>query len=171
MIVILENSVNTDSGAGLESDEQWMRLALHQADKAEAVGEVPVGAVIVRENIVVASGHNQPITTRDPTAHAEVVAIRAAAQACDNYRLPDTTLYITIEPCAMCLGAIMHARIARVVFGATEPRAGCLQSHPALLEQQHFNHKVSITGGVLAAQCSQTMSAFFQKKRKGDKRS
>ena len=144
-----------------------MQLALQQAELAEAIGEVPVGAVIVSNGEVVACGHNQPIASCDPTAHAEVVVIRLAAAARNNYRLPDTTLYVTIEPCAMCLGAIMHARISRVVFGAAEPRAGCLHSHPVLLEQNHFNHRVLVTAGVLAEQCSALMSGFFHRKRKG----
>ncbi len=143
-----------------------MQMALQQAELAEAIGEVPVGAIIVSEGEVIACGHNQPIVSCDPTAHAEVVAIRAAAAARNNYRIPETTLYVTIEPCAMCLGAIMHSRVRRVVFGATEPRAGCLSSNPALIEGRHFNHKVDVTQGVLVEQCSAMMSGFFQKKRK-----
>jgi tRNA(adenine34) deaminase len=145
-------------------DESFMRLALAEARGAAEAGEVPVGAVIIREGGVLASGSNQPIAAHDPTAHAEVVALRAAARALGNYRLADATLYVTIEPCLMCVGAIVHARLARVVFGAADPKAGALGSilDPAALP---LNHRFSVTGGVLEAECQQTIQDFFRSRR------
>jgi tRNA(adenine34) deaminase len=142
-----------------------MQLALHQAALSAERGEVPVGAVLVKGEEVVAQAHNSPISTCDPSAHAEIQVLRAAGLALANYRLLDTTLYVTIEPCAMCLGAIMHARVARLVFGATEPRAGCVHSHPELLDKQIFNHRVEVTAGVLAEECGQLMQDFFKSRR------
>jgi tRNA(adenine34) deaminase len=149
-----------------KNDEYWMQLALDQARLGAATGEVPVGAVLVKNNELIASGFNQPIGTCDPTAHAEVVALRAAANQLNNYRLPDTTLYVTIEPCAMCAGALMHARIKRLVYGATEPRAGAVVSSIKLLDGGQFNHRIEVEGGVLAAQCSEIMQTFFRDKRR-----
>ena len=136
------------------NDEHFMRLALAEAEIAAAKGEVPVGAVIVGPDgeTVIASGHNQPITSHDPTAHAEIVAIRAAGQALQNYRLEQCTLYVTLEPCTQCVGALVHARIARVVFAASEPKAGSLQSARQLLDADrsgYFNHRFAWQGGVL----------------------
>ena len=145
--------------------EHWMRLALAQAKKARKLDEVPVGAVIVQEGKLVATGFNRPIGSCDPTAHAEIQAIRGAAQTLQNYRLPQCTLYVTIEPCAMCVGAIIHARLNCVVFGALEPKAGMVQSQQPLLSSEHFNHSVEVVSGVLADECGALMQEFFQAKR------
>lgn len=126
-----------------------MRLALLEAEKARAVGEVPVGAVIVRDDQVIARGYNQPISGHDPTAHAEIMALREAGQALGNYRLPECDLYVTLEPCAMCVGAMMHARIRRVVFGAYNPKTGACDSVIDLFEEKTLNHHATVTGGVL----------------------
>lgn len=148
-----------------ESDQNWMQLALLQAKHAFDINEVPVGAVLVRDDAVIAAGHNQVISACDPSAHAELVTLRAAAQADANYRLPGSTLYVTIEPCAMCVGAIVHARVARVVFGASEPKAGCVVSHTGLLEGGQFNHSFEVTAGVLGDECGELMSGFFSARR------
>ena len=149
-----------------KNDEYWMRLALEQAQLAAARGEVPVGAVLVRNDELIGSGFNQPISACDPTAHAEVVALRAAAIAAANYRLPDTTLYVTIEPCTMCSGALVHARVRRVVFGAPEPRAGAVVSAARVFDGTQFNHRVDYEGGVLAEECAEVMQRFFRERRK-----
>ncbi|MFK7732622.1 MAG: tRNA adenosine(34) deaminase TadA [Pseudomonadales bacterium] len=149
----------------LNQDQHWMKLALLQAKKALAIDEVPVGAVLVRGGKLIAEGYNQVIDACDPSAHAEVVTLRAAAQAVSNYRLPGATLYVTIEPCAMCAGAIVHARVARVVFGANEPKAGCLVSHTGLLDGGQFNHSFEVTSGVFADECGNLMSGFFAARR------
>jgi tRNA(adenine34) deaminase len=146
-------------------DQHWMQLALAQARLAAQRGEVPVGAVLVRDGEVIGAGHNQPISACDPTAHAEIVALRAAAAACGNYRLPGSTLYVTIEPCSMCVGAMMHARVARLVFGATEPRAGAVVSALPLAAAGHFNHRLACQGGVMAEECSALMREFFRSRR------
>lgn len=153
------------------NDEKWMRHALTLAHKAAAAGEVPVGAVLVRDEQLLSEGWNQPIIHHDPTAHAEIMAIRAAAKQVENYRLPGTTLYITIEPCSMCAGAIIHARIARVVFGAAEPRAGAAGSALNLLHNDLFNHQVEVTSGILAEECGQVLKDFFAVRRKAAKKS
>lgn len=142
-----------------------MRHALTLAHKAAEYGEVPVGAVLVKDGELLAEGWNQPISQNDPTAHAEIVAIRRAAQQQSNYRLPDTTLYITIEPCSMCAGAIIHARISRVVFGASEPRAGAAGSVINLLQNSSFNHQTDFTSGILAQECGQVLKDFFAARR------
>jgi tRNA(adenine34) deaminase len=146
-------------------DEHWMQLALEQAQLAAVNGEVPVGAVLVKEDELIASGFNQPISGCDPSAHAEIVVLRAAAKKLSNYRLPATTLYVTIEPCTMCVGALIHARVERLVFGAPEPRAGAIISAARLLEGAQFNHRIAVQGGVLAEQCSAVMQKFFREKR------
>lgn len=148
-----------------ERDAAWMRYAMDLAAQGEAAGEVPVGAVIVKDNQVIGEGWNQPISSHDPTAHAEVVAIRMAAQALNNYRLPGCTLYVTLEPCTMCVGALVHARIERLVFGTTEPKAGAIQSQSRLLDSHWFNHRVSYQGAVLATECQHQLSYFFQQRR------
>ncbi|MGH1538383.1 MAG: tRNA adenosine(34) deaminase TadA, partial [Gammaproteobacteria bacterium] len=130
-----------------------MARALQLADAAEALGEVPVGALLVRDGVVLGEGFNQPIHDNDPTAHAEICALRAAATAAGNYRLPGSTLFVTLEPCVMCVGALVHARISRLVFGALEPKAGAVVSQLQLLAQPHLNHTVSVSAGVLSAQC------------------
>ncbi|MES2719751.1 MAG: tRNA adenosine(34) deaminase TadA [Pseudomonadota bacterium] len=152
-----------------ERDEYFMRLALVEAEKAAAKGEVPVGAVVVAADrqTVLAFAHNQPISSHDPTAHAEVVALRAAAQVLNNYRLDGCTLYVTLEPCTMCVGALVHARLQRVVFATSEPKAGSLQSARQLMapEAGYFNHRFVWQGGVLAEEASQQLSAFFKQRR------
>ena len=157
---------------GLDTDmiihEHWMREALSLAEQAGDADEVPVGAVIVQDGDVIGRGINQPIRTCDPTAHAEIVAIRSASQFCSNYRLPGTTLYVTIEPCTMCLGAMVHARVDRLIFGATEPRAGAVVSHSSLVGAAHFNHQLSFIEGVLAEECSSLMQSFFTRRRSGN---
>lgn len=140
-------------------------MALQQAARAQALGEVPVGAVVVRGGELIGQGFNQPISSRDPTAHAEIVALRDAARRARNYRLPGATLYATIEPCAMCCGALVHARVAILVFGAREPKAGAVFSHLRLPEAGPFNHRVACEEGVLAQACAQVMSDFFQRRR------
>jgi tRNA(adenine34) deaminase len=148
-----------------DDHEYWMRLALAQAKKARKLDEVPVGAVIVQDGKLISTGFNRPIGSCDPTAHAEIQAIRAASQALHNYRLPACSLYVTIEPCAMCVGAIIHARLKRVVFGAQEPKAGMVVSQQALLGGKHFNHSVEVITGVMAEECGALMQEFFQAKR------
>lgn len=142
-----------------------MHQALVQAHAAAAQGEVPVGAVLVRDGKVLGRGFNCPISTQDPSAHAEMVAIRAAAAQEHNYRLPGSTLYVTLEPCSMCAGLIVHARIQRVVFGATEPRAGVALSQGTFFSQGFLNHRVVVEGGVLAEECGAVLSSFFRARR------
>jgi tRNA(adenine34) deaminase len=150
-------------------DERGMRLALDQAHNAWLVGEVPVGAVIVRrapEGLqVLATGYNRPITTHDPTAHAEIVALRHAATLLENYRLPDCELYVTLEPCAMCAMALMHARFKRVVFGAPDPKTGAAGSVVDLFGEQRLNHHTEVQGGVLAEECGALLRQFFAERR------
>jgi tRNA(Arg) A34 adenosine deaminase TadA len=146
-------------------DIGFMQLALRQAHAAAEAGEVPVGAVVVRAGQVIASGHNAPLANHDPTAHAEVNAMRAAAKALGNYRLDDCTLYVTLEPCAMCSGAAVHARFKRVVFGATEPKTGAAGSVFNLFEHEQINHQTKLTGGVLANECAQVLQGFFEERR------
>lgn len=147
------------------TDIAWMEQALDLARQAAALGEVPVGAVLVRDGSLLAQGYNHPIAGSDPTGHAEIHALRNAAQALGNYRLPGSTLYVTIEPCTMCVGAIIHARVERLVFGAREPRAGAVVSQLQLLDQSHYNHRVKWSEGVLAEQCSGLISEFFRARR------
>lgn len=146
-------------------DEQGMRLALYQAREAAAAGEVPVGAVVVKNGEVIATGRNAPIASHDPTAHAEVVALREAARLLGNYRLDGCTLYVTLEPCAMCSGAMLHARVDRVVFGAPDPRTGVAGSVLNLFGHTQLNHQTEVTGGVLADECGQLLKEFFRPKR------
>lgn len=149
-----------------EIDVQWMRHALSLADKAEQMGEVPVGAVVVSNGQIIGEGWNQPITCHDPSAHAEMVALRAAARSLGNYRLPETVLYVTLEPCAMCAGAIMHARVSRVVYGAADPKTGVAGSVMDLFANPKLNHHVSVQGGMLAEECGAKLSHFFKQRRK-----
>ena len=143
-----------------------MLHAQRLAAKAQSQGEVPVGAVLVKDNEVVGEGWNQPITLSDPSAHAEIMALRGAGQALENYRLPGTTLYVTLEPCSMCAGAMLHARVARVVFGAYDPKTGAAGSvYDTLLDERNL-HNVSVDGGVLADACSEQLRAFFRARRK-----
>jgi tRNA(adenine34) deaminase len=142
-----------------------MRLAIAEATRAHELGEVPVGAVVVIDDLVVGSGFNQPINTHDPTAHAELIAIRTAAASLSNYRLSGATLYVTIEPCLMCVGAMIHARIGLVVYGAAEPRAGALASAVRAHETPGLNHRLAVLGGVLEDECRAVMQDFFKQRR------
>ncbi len=145
--------------------DRFMREALALAAGAAAIGEVPVGAVIVLDGAVIGRGRNQPISSHDPTAHAEVVALRDAAARAGNYRLPGATLYVTLEPCVMCVGALMHARIGTVVYGATEPKAGAMESTQRAHEHPALNHRVAVVSGVLAEECRETLQTFFRGRR------
>lgn len=147
------------------TDLQWMEYALGLAARAVEQGEVPVGCVIVRDGVIIGEGWNRPISTNDPTAHAEIVAMRDAAARLGNYRLTGTTLYVTLEPCLMCVGAIIHARIARLVFGASDPRRGAVNSTAHAFETQGLNHRAEITGGVLEQRCAEQLQAFFRARR------
>jgi len=148
-----------------DRDKQFMRLALAEADKAIQAGEVPVGAVIVGGGEVIASAHNRPVGLRDPSAHAEILALRKAASAEGNYRLAGSTLYVTIEPCLMCAGALIHARVSRLVFGAPDPKGGAVVSLYRVLDDSRLNHRIEVTGRVLAEECGEIMSRFFREKR------
>ena len=152
-----------------ETDKKWMLHALSLAERSKQEGEVPVGAVIVRDNQLVAEGWNQPIEKHDATAHAEIMAIRAAGIALKNYRLPETTLYVTLEPCTMCAGAMIHARISRVVFGAYDPRTGSAGSAVDVFAGEYHNHKLIVEGGVMADECGQILKDFFRERRKRKK--
>jgi tRNA(adenine34) deaminase len=149
----------------LISDETFMRLAIEQARRAAALGEVPVGCVIVKDGVVISSGHNSPIGLHDPTAHAEIMALRAAAQHEHNYRLEGCDVFVTLEPCAMCAGAMLHARIRRLVFGAFEPKSGAAGSVLNLFDNPSLNHHATCTGGVLASECVELLQAFFKARR------
>ncbi|KQO19840.1 tRNA adenosine(34) deaminase TadA [Acidovorax sp. Leaf78] len=153
------------TAAAVSSDEDGMRLALAEAQAAFDAGEVPVGAVVVKDGQVIATGRNAPVQSHDPTAHAEIVALRAAAQRLGNYRLDGCTLYVTLEPCAMCSGAMLHARLARVVYGATEPKTGAAGSVLDLFAHTAINHQTGVQGGVLAAECSALLTGFFGARR------
>lgn len=146
-------------------DAVFMRQAIDQARNAWALGEVPVGAVVVKDGQVVATGFNQPIGTHDPTAHAEIMALRAAAEILGNYRLPGCDLYVTLEPCIMCSGAMMHARLARVVYGAADPKTGACGSVLNIFGQEKLNHHTEVTGGVLGEECGNLLKEFFANRR------
>jgi len=148
-----------------ESRMRYMQLALTQAQLAWDLGEVPVGAVVVKDGEVIATGLNQPIASHDPSAHAEIVALRAAAAMLGNYRLPGCELYVTLEPCAMCAGAMLHARLARVVYGAADPKTGVGGSVLNLFEQASLNHQTELVGGVMADACGQLLKDFFAQRR------
>lgn len=148
----------------------WMQQALELAQRAESEGEVPVGAVVVYQDQVIGEGWNRPIGDNDPTAHAEIMALRSAAKKLDNYRLLDTTLYVTLEPCIMCTGAIIHARVKRVVYGALDPKAGAEQSAFTILGTDCLNHQVEVTHGVMAEECGNVLTEFFRKRRQEKKR-
>jgi tRNA(adenine34) deaminase len=150
------------------SDELFMQEALREAQRALALGEVPVGAVVVCDGKVIGRGCNRPLTTHDPTAHAEIIALREAGYGLGNYRLADCELYATIEPCAMCAGAITHARIKRLIYGAEDPKAGAVHSILQVLNHPRLNHHVDVTFGVLAAQCMDLLQTFFREKRKAE---
>ncbi len=146
-------------------DEAFMRLALAEARYAELAGEVPVGAVLVYDQKVIAQAYNCPISTLDPTAHAEVVALRRASQRLHNYRLPGTSMYVTLEPCAMCTSALIHARIARIVYATADPRTGACGSVLNLAQHTAFNHQLAVCGGILADEAKQQLQTFFKSKR------
>ena len=150
-------------------DERWMREALAEARLARGRGEVPVGAVVVLDGAVVGRGSNQPIHATDPTAHAEIVALRAAARTVGNYRLTGAALYVTVEPCLMCAGALVHARVGRLVFGAAEPKSGAVRSVMRVLDHPALNHRVEVAAGVLERECTALMRAFFAERRSGGK--
>ncbi|TGD73949.1 tRNA adenosine(34) deaminase TadA [Mangrovimicrobium sediminis] len=150
----------------MSEHEHWMRRALALADRAESEGEVPVGAVLVRDGQLLGEGWNAVISRADPTAHAEIEALRDAAGAAGNYRLPGSTLYVTLEPCTMCAGAMIHARVAQLVFAATEPKAGVVCSTCAMLDEPRYNHQVRWQGGVLAQDSADRLQAFFRARRK-----
>ena len=150
----------------MNNDKKWMALAIKQAVKADTEGEVPVGAVIVKDGQLIAQAYNQPISTNDATAHAEIQVLRAAGKLQKNYRLIDTTIYVTLEPCAMCLGAMMHARIKRMVYGASDPKTGVCGSHVDLTTESFFNHEMEISGGVLEKECKELLQSFFKSRRK-----
>jgi tRNA(adenine34) deaminase len=149
-----------------KDDTRWMNRALELAKHSMALGEVPVGAVLVLAGKVVGEGWNQPISQSDPTAHAELVALRDAATRLQNYRLVDATLYVTIEPCTMCAGALVHARIARLVFGAREPKAGAIVSSATVLENPGLNHRIEVTEGACEAACGDLLGEFFKQRRR-----
>lgn len=149
----------------IQEDRQWMEEALVLARQAESEDEVPVGAVLVQDGKILGQGSNRPIGNHDPSAHAEIQAIRHAGKLIGNYRFPGSTLYVTLEPCTMCAGAIIHARIKRVVFGAYDPRTGALESVANIFDQDYHNHKTSYQGGVLESECSELLKTFFATKR------
>lgn len=146
---------------------KWMHQALSLAQQAQTLGEVPVGAVIVANQKIIGQGFNACIAQNDASAHAEIMAIRQAGQTIKNYRITDTTLYVTLEPCAMCVGAMIHARIKQLIFGAYDNKTGCVTSIIKLLHAPHFNHQISYTAGILEAECAQLLRGFFQKRRQG----
>lgn len=149
----------------MNEDEKWMSLALEQAKKAEEEGEVPVGAVLVKNGFIIEKAHNQPISTSDATAHAEIQVIRNAGKKLKNYRLTDSTLYVTLEPCAMCFGAIMHARLSRIVYGAYDAKTGVCGSCTDFRNLSCFHHQISITGGILQKECGSILHNFFKLRR------
>jgi tRNA(adenine34) deaminase len=159
--------MNFSASAAARSDTEFMRRALALADEAQANAEVPVGAVLVRGDTIVAEGANRPIGACDPTAHAEVVALRAAGAALGNYRVSDTTLYVTLEPCIMCAAAVVHARVRRLVFGAWDARAGAAGSTINVFALPQLNHRVDVFGGVLAEECAARLEQFFKSRRSG----
>jgi tRNA(adenine34) deaminase len=151
--------------AAADDAKRWMREALGLASQAQQLDEVPVGAIVVRDGVIVGRGGNARVAANDPTAHAEITALRDAARALGNYRLPDCDLYVTLEPCAMCAGAIMHARIRRLVFGARDPKTGACGSVVDLFAERRLNHHATVVGGVLAGECGALLSAFFATRR------
>ena len=149
----------------MNEDQKWMKIAIQEAKKAVNEGEVPVGAILVKNGMIIAKAHNRPITKNDATAHAEILAIRKAGKKEKNYRLVGTTLYVTLEPCLMCLGALMHARIERIVFGAKNTKHGCCGSLLDMTNDKQFNHRAIVTGGILEKQCQEILRSFFSLRR------
>ncbi len=154
------------SAPNRSNDESWMEAALLEAAKAEAAGEVPVGAVVVSDGRIVGRGANQNLADSDPTAHAEIVALREAARSLGNHRLGECEMFVTIEPCAMCAGALIHARLKRLVYGADDPKAGAVRSALQVLNHPSLNHQMEVTSGVLADRCGDLLQAFFRSRRK-----
>ena len=148
-----------------ELDHQFMQQAIEQAKLAALAGEVPVGAVVVQDGRVISSAFNKPISTHDPSAHAEMLALRGAAQSEENYRLPGTTLYVTLEPCAMCAGAMLHARVDRVVYGAADPKTGAAGSVLDVFSSKQINHQTRVEGGIMGEECGQLLRSFFKERR------
>ena len=149
----------------MNQDEKWMQIAIQEATIAESEGEVPVGAILVKDELLISKAHNQPISKNDPTAHAEIQVLRNAGEIQKNYRLVGSTLYVTIEPCAMCLGAMMHARVNRIVFGASDPKSGACGSSINLPSELFFNHRLSVSGGILEKDCKNILQSFFKLRR------
>ena len=149
----------------MSNDEKWMRIAIDEAKLAMDKNEVPVGAVLVKNDKLIAQAHNKPITKNDPTAHAEIQLLRKAGEQQKNYSLPESTLYVTLEPCTMCFGAMVHARIDRIVYGASDPKTGVCGSRMNLNEENFFNHKISITSGILEKESSELLKLFFKSRR------
>jgi tRNA(adenine34) deaminase len=162
---VLRDEMLSTRATAVQSDERFMRAALEEALQAGLNNEVPVGAVVVLDGKIVGAGFNQPIGAHDPTAHAEIVALRAAARHVGNYRLTGSTIYVTIEPCQMCVGAMIHARVARVVYGTVEPKAGAIESAMRAHEHPALNHRMEATGGVLEAECREMIQRFFRERR------
>lgn len=152
-----------------DEDEYWMRQALLHAEKAATKGEIPVGAVLIHQNGLLAAAGNSPISRQDPTAHAEILVMRHAAEQLQNYRLPGTTLYVTLEPCIMCMGAMIHARIDRLVYGAADPKTGAAASVYAIGSDGCLNHRIEISSGILAERCSTLLKTFFKARRQENK--
>uniref|UniRef100_UPI0034DE3FB3 tRNA adenosine(34) deaminase TadA n=1 Tax=Candidatus Thiodubiliella endoseptemdiera TaxID=2738886 RepID=UPI0034DE3FB3 len=150
---------------GITTDKEWMALAIQQAKLAEKIDEVPVGAVLVQDGQLIAQAHNQPIKNNDPTAHAEIQLLRQAGKKLGNYRLPNTTLYVSLEPCTMCLGAMIHARVSRIVFGAYDEKTGVCGSCQDLSKSDCFNHTIEVEGGILADECRDLLQQFFKHRR------
>lgn len=165
-----ENIAKVNLGQGQDEDDAaWMKIALNHARTAAELGEVPVGAVVVKDGQIIGQGHNRNLLDNDPTAHAEMVALREAAARVGNHRLAGAQLFATIEPCAMCAGAMIHARLARLVYGASDPKAGAAGSVLEVINHPRLNHRMEITSGVLADQCSEVLREFFRSKRSGTK--
>lgn len=152
-------------GVFKEDDDHWLQQAILLAEHAASIGEVPVGALLIYQNEIIGSGYNRPIATHDPTAHAEMIALRESALKLGNYRLLNTTLYVTLEPCIMCAGAMVHSRIKRLVFGAMDLKAGAIVSKAKVLDQPFLNHRVEYAGGLLAEKCGHLLSSFFKERR------
>ena len=150
----------------MTNDEKWMKIAIDEAHLAMVENEIPVGAVLVKDNKLIAQAHNRPIINIDPTAHAEIEVLRMAGKKLRNYRIPKSTLYVTLEPCAMCFGAMVHARIERLVFGASDPKSGVCGSTIELSSESFFNHQISVSGGVLEHECKNILQSFFKLRRK-----
>ena len=149
------------------SDELWMEEALREAQRAQAAGEVPIGAVVICDGEVVGRGSNRPISSNDPTAHAEIIALREAGKALGNYRLDNCEMFVTNEPCAMCAGALVHARLKRLVYGANDPKAGAVHSVLGVINHERLNHRMEVQGGVLGSRCMDLLQSFFRDKRRG----